>query len=58
MFERRHDKITANLIIEALRMKTAFGYFSARQFLQRRNILAARAALVIGGRYDPRQQPS
>jgi hypothetical protein len=58
MLDRRRDRATANTIIEALRMKTAFGPFAAHQFLRRRNVAIVTAARVIAGRYDPRQQPS
>lgn len=57
MIERRSNRATAAAIQEALRMKSAFGAFAARQLLNRYGFAPALAERVLAGRYDPRQAP-
>jgi hypothetical protein len=55
--DRRQDRATAATIIEALRMKTAFGDFAARQLLKRCGIPPVVADRALASRHDQRQLP-
>ncbi|HEX9173867.1 MAG TPA: hypothetical protein VF861_14535 [Telluria sp.] len=58
MLDRRQDRTTATTVIEALRMKTAFGDLAARRLLERQGVPPAVARRTLAGRHDPRQLPS
>jgi hypothetical protein len=56
--DRRQDRSTATLIIEALRMKSAFGPMAAYVFAVRRKVKQDVAERALAGRYDQRQRPA
>jgi hypothetical protein len=55
MSERRKDQVTAITIVEALRMKTAFGIGAAHALAARGGVAPRIAERVLAGRHDPRQ---
>lgn len=55
MSDRRKDQVTATTIVEALRMKTAFGIGAAHALAARAFVAPRVAERVLAGRHDPRQ---
>jgi hypothetical protein len=56
--DRRRDQATATIVIEALRMKTAFGIGAAHALAARNGVAPRTAERALAGRHDPRQPNS